>query len=120
VNKAARLWAALAAPGAFWLLFFFAVPFYAVACVAFGSIDPIFRDAIPQWNPLNWSFGEFNAVFSSVTKWAITWSVHPHHCVCVSAMDHQFRHRFSGCVLLGSTCRQATHVALLLIMPRFG
>jgi spermidine/putrescine transport system permease protein len=68
VNKAARLWAALAAPGAFWLLFFFAVPFYAVACVAFGSIDPIFRDAIPQWNPLNWSFGEFNAVFSSVTS----------------------------------------------------
>jgi spermidine/putrescine transport system permease protein len=68
VNKAARLWAALAAPGAFWLLFFFAVPFYAVACVAFGSIDPIFRDAIPQWNPLNWSFSEFNAVFSSVTS----------------------------------------------------
>jgi spermidine/putrescine transport system permease protein len=68
MNKAARLWAALAAPGAFWLLFFFAVPFYAVACVAFGSIDPIFRDAIPQWNPLNWSFSEFNAVFSSVTS----------------------------------------------------
>jgi ABC-type spermidine/putrescine transport system permease subunit I len=66
MKKAARLWAALAAPGAFWLLFFFAVPFYAVACVAFGSIDPIFRDAIPQWNPLNWSFSEFNAVFSSV------------------------------------------------------
>ena len=68
MNKAARLWAALAAPGAFWLLFFFAVPFYAVSCVAFGSIDPIFRDAIPQWNPLNWSFSEFNAVFSSVTS----------------------------------------------------
>ena len=68
MNKAARLWAALAAPGASWLLFFFAVPFYAVACVAFGSIDPIFRDAIPQWNPLNWSFSEFNAVFSSVTS----------------------------------------------------
>ena len=68
MNKAARLWAALAAPGAFWLLFFFAVPFYAVACVAFGTVDPIFRDAIPQWNPLNWSFGEFNAVFSSVTS----------------------------------------------------
>ncbi len=68
MNKAARLWAALAAPGAFWLLFFFAVPFYAVACVAFGSIDPIFRDAIPQWNPLNWSFSEFGAVFSSVTS----------------------------------------------------
>ena len=68
MNKASRLWAALAAPGAVWLLFFFAVPFYAVACVAFGSIDPIFRDAIPQWNPLNWSFSEFNAVFSSVTS----------------------------------------------------
>ncbi|NBW91198.1 MAG: ABC transporter permease [Actinobacteria bacterium] len=68
MKKTSRLWAALAAPGAFWLLIFFAVPFYAVACVAFGSIDPIFRDAIPQWNPLNWSFSEFGDVFSSVTS----------------------------------------------------
>ena len=50
------------------MLFFFVVPFYAVACVAFGSIDPIFRDAIPQWNPLNWSFVEFREVLSSVTS----------------------------------------------------
>ena len=68
MTKAARIWAALAAPGALWLLFFFAVPFYAVACIAFGSIDPIFRDAVPQWNPLNWSFVESREVLASVAS----------------------------------------------------
>ncbi len=60
-----RIWNGLAAPGAAWLLAFFAVPFYAVACVAFGSIDPVFRDAIPQWNPLQWDFAQAQDVLAS-------------------------------------------------------
>ena len=61
-----RIWTGLAAPGAAWLLVFFAVPFYAVACVAFGTIDPIFRDAVPQWNPLAWDFTQAQQVFTSL------------------------------------------------------
>lgn len=44
----------------------FAIPFYAVACVAFGTIDPIFRDAIPQWNPLAWDFTQARQIFNSL------------------------------------------------------
>ena len=60
-----RIWTGLAAPGAAWLLVFFAVPFYAVACVAFGTIDPIFRDAVPQWSPLQWDFAQSQEVLTS-------------------------------------------------------
>ena len=49
-----------------WLIALFAIPFYAVACVAFGTIDPVFRDAVPQWNPLSWDFVQAKQVFTSL------------------------------------------------------
>ena len=119
MNKAARLWAALAAPGAFWLLFFFAVPFYAVACVAFGSIDPIFRDAIPQWNPLNWSFGEFNAVFSSVTSGPLRGVFARTIVYVVSAMIISFAIGFPVAYYLARHAGKRRMLLLLLIIAPF-
>jgi spermidine/putrescine transport system permease protein len=119
VNKAARLWAALAAPGAFWLLFFFAVPFYAVACVAFGSIDPIFRDAIPQWNPLNWSFGEFNAVFSSVVSGPLRGVFIRTIVYVVSAMIISFAIGFPVAYYLARHAGKRRMLLLLLIIAPF-
>jgi len=119
VNKAARLWAALAAPGAFWLLLFFAVPFYAVACVAFGSIDPIFRDAIPQWNPLNWSFGEFNAVFSSVTTGPLRGVFARTIVYVVSAMIISFVIGFPVAYYLARHAGKRRMLLLLLIIAPF-
>ena len=119
MNKAARLWAALAAPGAFWLLFFFAVPFYAVACVAFGSIDPIFRDAIPQWNPLNWSFGEFNAVFSSVTSGPLRGVFIRTIVYVVSAMIMSFAIGFPVAYYLARHAGKRRMLLLLLIIAPF-
>jgi spermidine/putrescine transport system permease protein len=66
LRSSPRLWAGFAIPGTTWLLVLFAVPFYAVACVAFGTIDPIFRDAVPQWNPLAWDFSQAQQVFTSL------------------------------------------------------
>jgi spermidine/putrescine transport system permease protein len=37
-----------------------------VACVAFGTIDPVFRDAVPQWNPLSWNFVQAQQIFTSL------------------------------------------------------
>ncbi len=119
MNKAARLWAALAAPGAFWLLFFFAVPFYAVACVAFGSIDPIFRDAIPQWNPLNWSFGEFNAVFSSVTSGPLRGVFIRTIVYVLSAMIISFAIGFPVAYYLARHAGKRRMLLLLLIIAPF-
>jgi len=119
VNKAARLWAALAAPGAFWLLFFFAVPFYAVACVAFGTVDPIFRDAIPQWNPLNWSFGEFNAVFSSVTSGPLRGVFARTIVYVISAMIISFAIGFPVAYYLARHAGKRRMLLLLLIIAPF-
>jgi spermidine/putrescine transport system permease protein len=119
VNKAARLWAALAAPGAFWLLFFFAVPFYAVACVAFGTVDPIFRDAIPQWNPLNWSFGEFNAVFSSVTSGPLRGVFVRTIVYVISAMIISFAIGFPVAYYLARHAGKRRMLLLLLIIAPF-
>jgi len=50
-----RLWPAFAMPGVLWLCLLFLVPFYAVIAVAFGTVDPIFLNPVPVWNPLDWN-----------------------------------------------------------------
>ena len=60
------LWIGLAAPGMAWMALFFVVPFYAVAAVAFGQVDPILRTAIPEWNPQYWDFTSFSEVLDRV------------------------------------------------------
>lgn len=56
------LWAALAGPGVAWMALFFVVPFYAIAAVAFGRVDPIVQTAVPEWNPRYWDFAAFHGV----------------------------------------------------------
>jgi spermidine/putrescine transport system permease protein len=43
---------------------FFAIPLYVVLCVAFGTVDPVFRNSVPVWNPLDWSFSQVSVVFN--------------------------------------------------------
>jgi ABC-type spermidine/putrescine transport system permease subunit I len=66
LKNSSRLWAGFAIPGTVWLTALFVIPFYAVACVAFGRIDPVFRDAVPQWNPLSWDFVQAKQIFTSL------------------------------------------------------
>src|SRR5207253_1628268 len=44
----------------------FLVPFYVVLSVAFGSIDPIFRNPVPVWNPAQWYTGTFHQVIDQI------------------------------------------------------
>lgn len=60
------LWGLLTTPGTIWLLLLFALPFFGLACVAFGHIDPVFRNAVPAWNPLAWNFENFREVLGEV------------------------------------------------------
>ncbi|TMK78328.1 MAG: ABC transporter permease [Actinobacteria bacterium] len=59
-------WPSFAAPGAVWLLVLFAVPFYVVLSVAFGTVDPIFRNPVPVWNPIQWYPGTFRDVLGQI------------------------------------------------------
>jgi ABC-type spermidine/putrescine transport system permease subunit I len=61
-RSGSRLWSLLALPGTFWLLALFAVPFYAIAAIAFGYTDPTFGTAIPEWDPRYWDAGPFTEV----------------------------------------------------------
>ncbi|MEO3855841.1 ABC transporter permease [Acrocarpospora sp. B8E8] len=58
------LWAALATPGTLWIIALFAVPFYAVAAVAFGYTDPVFNSPVPEWDPRYWDFTAFGEILS--------------------------------------------------------
>jgi spermidine/putrescine transport system permease protein len=60
------LWGGFTLPGTIWLAAFFFIPFYAVAGVAFGTTDPIFLTAQPEWNPLQWDFTAFSDTLSRV------------------------------------------------------
>ena len=62
------LWPSLAAPGVAWLVLLFVVPFYGVLAVAFGGVDPIFGNAVPAWNPLDWEFSSFNEILERVVS----------------------------------------------------
>jgi ABC-type spermidine/putrescine transport system permease subunit I len=62
----AGLWAALAAPGIGWLLLFFLAPLYVVLAIVFGRVDPLFRTAVPVWNPLQWNSDQFIYVLSRI------------------------------------------------------
>lgn len=66
LNRTRGIWPALAAPGIVWLLVFFIAPLYVVLCIVFGTVDPIFRTAVPIWNPLQWNPSEFTYVLTHI------------------------------------------------------
>ena len=57
------LWPVLGLPVIVWIALFFLVPFYVVLCVAFGTVDPVFRTPVPIWNPLEWQFTQVQVVW---------------------------------------------------------
>ena len=59
-------WPTFAAPGIAWLALLFLVPFYVILSIAFGTIDPIFRNPLPTWNPFQWYTGTFRQVIGQI------------------------------------------------------
>lgn len=57
------LWPILGLPAMVWIALFFLIPLYVVFCVAFGTVDPIFRSPVPVWNPLEWQFTQVQVVW---------------------------------------------------------
>lgn len=49
-------WPSFASPAILWLLLFFLLPLYTVLSVAFGTVDPIFRNPLPVYQPWWWTF----------------------------------------------------------------
>ncbi len=69
------LWPSFALPGAVWLVLLFLVPTYAVLAVAFGTVDPIFSNPVPVWNPLHWQFDTMRDVLRQLRPGQPFWTV---------------------------------------------
>jgi ABC-type spermidine/putrescine transport system permease subunit I len=61
-----RLGPLLAFPGILWLAVFFVGPLYVVLAVVFGTVDPVFRTAVPVWNPLQWNTAQAEYVLGHI------------------------------------------------------
>jgi spermidine/putrescine transport system permease protein len=117
--KQPRLWAGLALPGSVWLIALFAVPFYAVACIAFGTIDPIFRDAVPQWNPLNWNFVQAQEILQSLINGPLQGVIVRTIIYVVSAMSISFLIGFPIAYFLARHAGKRKLLMLVLIIVPF-
>ena len=60
------LWPLLAVPGIVWLGLLFIAPMYVVLAILFGGVDPILRQPVPVWNPVDWDVAQFRYVWDHV------------------------------------------------------
>ena len=60
------LWPLLALPGTVWLALLLVAPLYVVLAILFGAVDPILRQPVPVWNPLDWDFTQFRYVLDHI------------------------------------------------------
>jgi spermidine/putrescine transport system permease protein len=61
-----RLWPLLAIPGIVWLAVLLVAPFYVVLAILFGGVDPILRQPVPVWNPVQWDVAQFDYVWQHI------------------------------------------------------
>jgi len=57
-------WPSFAAPATIWIAILFVLAFYVVISVAFGTVDPLFRNPLPVYEPWWWSGATFSDVLS--------------------------------------------------------
>jgi spermidine/putrescine transport system permease protein len=87
-------WPLFTLPGAVWLGLLFLVPFYAVLAVAFGTVDPIFQNPVPVWNPLDWQFSTMRSVLDQLKPGEVFWTVFVRTFAYVGIA-------VAGCLLIG-------------------
>jgi ABC-type spermidine/putrescine transport system permease subunit I len=61
-----HIWPLLALPGTLWLALLFVAPLYVVIAILFGGTDPILREPVPVWNPVDWDFTQFTYVWDHI------------------------------------------------------
>jgi spermidine/putrescine transport system permease protein len=112
-------WPAFALPGVLWLVLLFLVPTYAVLAVAFGTVDPIFSNPVPVWNPLHWQFDTMREVLRQLRPGQPFWIVFVRTFVYVAIA-------LAGCLAIGYPVayylarharRTKTLLLVLLVVP---
>ncbi|HEY6651550.1 MAG TPA: hypothetical protein VI364_04565, partial [Actinomycetota bacterium] len=55
-------WPSFTLPASLWLAILFVLPLYTVISIAFGTVDQIFRNPLPVYEPWWWSGEQFGKV----------------------------------------------------------
>lgn len=110
-------WPSFASPAILWLLVFFLLPLYTVLSIAFGTVDPIFRNPLPVWQPWWWTtvhvaegldktFGIFQGVYLRTFGYVLVASA---ICLVLGYAVAYYVARYAG--------RRKTLLLVLLISP---
>ena len=83
VRLSRRFWRGFALPGVLWLLVFFVVPFYAIAAIAMGRLDPLFATSTPIWNPVQWDLSVLGEVVGDILTGGLFQTVFVRTCIYV-------------------------------------
>ena len=65
-RRVKAIWPILATPGMLWLAVFFIAPLYVVCAILFGQINPVLRQSVPVWNPIEWNTIQFRFVLEHI------------------------------------------------------
>jgi ABC-type spermidine/putrescine transport system permease subunit I len=60
------VWPLLALPGTLWIALLFVAPLYVVLAILFGGVDPILRQPVPVWNPVEWDVTQLRYVWDRI------------------------------------------------------
>ena len=60
------LWPLLALPGVAWTALLLVAPLYVVLAILFGGVDPVLRQPVPVWNPVDWDVAQFRFVWDHI------------------------------------------------------
>ena len=90
-----RQLATLGLPGTIWVGLFVATALYALVAIAVGGIDPILLSPVPTWNPLHWSFGNLQSVWSALRPFnGPDWVVFERTVIYIAIA-------MAGCIVIG-------------------
>ena len=56
----------LALPGVVWTALLLVAPLYVVLAILFGGVDPVLRQPVPVWNPVDWDVAQFRFVWDHI------------------------------------------------------
>jgi spermidine/putrescine transport system permease protein len=103
VHYSRWFWPTFTLPAAVWLAILFLLPLYTVVSIAFGTVDPIFRNPLPIYQPWWWSGQQFVEVFQD----------------SVTIYGHVYVHTFEYVVLASIVCLVISY-AVAYYVARYG
>jgi ABC-type spermidine/putrescine transport system permease subunit I len=103
VHYSRWFWPLFTIPASIWLAVLFILPLYTVVSIAFGTVDPIFRNPLPVYEPWWWSANQFGKVLGD----------------SVGIYRHVYIHTFEYVIVASAICLVLSY-AVAYYVARYG